>query len=61
MLVCNNTSMERKTTKGTMAYKMNNGKDIDVDREAKKPKWFNVAQKIKVARINRKAKKKFKD
>tara|TARA_R110000772_G_scaffold191821_1_gene302758 strand:+ start:37 stop:243 length:207 start_codon:yes stop_codon:yes gene_type:complete len=66
--------MERKS-KGTMAYRMKgtalynkiakNDFDvddlevIDTDAKVKKTKWYNVAEKLKVKKMNKKAKKKF--
>ena len=49
--------MERKS-KGTIAYKMK-GTAVNPDATAKKPKWYNVAEKLKVRRMNKRAEKKF--
>lgn len=32
---------------------------IDTDAKVKKTKWYNVAEKLKVKKMNKKAKKKF--
>tara|TARA_R110000744_G_scaffold318799_1_gene425171 strand:+ start:264 stop:470 length:207 start_codon:yes stop_codon:yes gene_type:complete len=66
--------MERKS-KGTMAYRMkgttmynkiakdnfdvDNLEAINAEAKVKKTKFYNIAEKLKVRKMNRKAKKKF--
>ena len=51
------TAMYNKIAKNK--FDVDNLEAVNPDATAKKPKWYNVAEKLKVRRMNKKAEKKF--